>query len=112
MIITGTSTDFGIIFRTFAGRIIGITFAFTKFAIFINIHIDTADALEGGRKTAKAAAIENTDTAELSFMCSIVLFIFGLLPKQACLTRSIVIIVPKLTRCSFLFLEQHSTQNG
>ena len=41
-----------------------------------------AKALEGGRKTAKAAATAKIDTAELSFMCSIVLFIFGLLPYK------------------------------
>ena len=66
----------------------------------------------GGRRTAKAAATAKTDTAELSFMCSIVLFIFGLLPEASAPRRTIVIIMPKLTRCSFLFLEQYAAQNG
>ena len=57
---------------------------------------------EVGRKANNAAE----HTAILSFMCSIFLLIFfiGLLPKQACLTRSSVNAVPKLTRCFFLYL--------
>ena len=40
-----------------------------------------AKALEGGRRTEKAAATAKTDTAEFSFMCSIVLMFFiGFLP--------------------------------
>ena len=68
----------------------------------------------GEPQKRKAAATAKIDTAELSFMCSIFLlmFLIGFLPKQTCLTRSIVIIEPKLTRCSFLFSEQHCAQNG
>ena len=68
-----------------------------------------ARALEGGRRTEKAAATAKTDTAEFSFMCSIFLLMFfiGFLPKQTCFTRSAVNAVPKLSRCSF-FSVTHS----
>ena len=42
MVVAGTGSDFGVILRTFAGRVIGITLFLTIFGVFVDVHINVA----------------------------------------------------------------------
>ena len=42
MVVAGTGSDFGIILRTFAGRIIGISLFLAILRVFVDVHINIA----------------------------------------------------------------------
>ena len=43
MVVAGTGSDFGVILRTFAGRIIGISLFLTIFGVFVDVHINITE---------------------------------------------------------------------
>ena len=42
MVVAGTGSDFCVILRTFAGRVIGITLFLAILSVFVNVHINIA----------------------------------------------------------------------
>ena len=42
MVVAGTGSDFGVILRTFAGRVIGITLFLAILRVFVDVHINIA----------------------------------------------------------------------